>query len=449
MVNQELVSYVRSQIAQGVVPTKIRSLLALKGWKEEDIDQAFEVANSEVVPVSNTSQSQVSDPLIATTTITEDVNKPKGLPKLVILLLILLVVVIATLGGGYYYYFAPQQVLGRMVGKLSEVKTAKFDGKMTFSTSNSPSADNPDTSTFGGYFPTSYSIIFSGETDVNSLDNPRSKYKLKIDTFPVTLAEIEIRNFGTVYFINVLKLQDFGGLFDAKAFTNNWIKIDMEELQRTFGGDLGYTQTLTESQQEELLEFIFTNNPLVLGEKMGEEDLNGKKVMHYGFDLNKDNVVKIFEKAYALTYQDQKLEAADLEDFRQTLDSISFTNGNLWIGKWDSYLYKAAFNIDSIDQSATQNMSIGFEVYMSDFGAPVLVEEPLDFETIQELMEQYMQTFLPSVTNDGAMPSELQNSDLPEDFDIDFGEISSSFYPLILPRGVPAAVAGETTEAGN
>jgi len=104
MTNQQLLDFIKSQLAQGLTKEKISSELLANGWNTQDIEEGFKA----VIPVSNPSGIPIP-PIQPSTSTLSNYNNALSTTKLVthtgrkVFFLVLILFLLA--GGASAYYF--------------------------------------------------------------------------------------------------------------------------------------------------------------------------------------------------------------------------------------------------------------------------------------------------------------------------------------------------------
>jgi len=109
MVNQQLLDYIKQQLAAGTGKDAIQQALVGQGWSASDIAEAFAAPVPQPAPAAAPAAPQPAPATMAPlqTSISQPVTKSRSHMMLWILILVLL---IASAGGAaaYYYYFMMQ-----------------------------------------------------------------------------------------------------------------------------------------------------------------------------------------------------------------------------------------------------------------------------------------------------------------------------------------------------
>ena len=239
MIHQELVTYIKAQLEQGVAQEGIKKTLIDSGWQAADVDEAFKSLTSppsiETQP-SSAGVSQLEKTLPESVTSFEEHPVSRFSKKLIILIS---VVGLLLVGGGAfaYSYFrqTPEQIVQGMVKTMLEVKTSIFAGdvKVTINTQDIagllPSAVGDSVSGQVKTGEGSVTMRFSGSSDASDLSNPKvlSTLTFGTDLLPLSgaLLGFDMRVVDKALY---LKLNNLGtpGTESFGSYKNHWIKFD-------------------------------------------------------------------------------------------------------------------------------------------------------------------------------------------------------------------------------
>ncbi len=418
MSNQQLQDYMYRQIGRGVSRDDVKKVLIEKGWAQLDVDGAMK---------NMTPDSKESSPVAVVGTVdTPDNSATQSSPSkkkfvgrgLVFLLLSLLILVGASAGGYFYIYLAPEKVVARSLVKMQDVRIFKYSGEANIYLTGSAFDESSETSAlpeYGGLLagssPDSYSVIFSGDLDMNDSTNSKSSALINLKIDETSFTEIEMRNKEKVTYINIHNLESLG-LIDTSMFINRWIKFDLTELAKEYGQEIYDMSdiTLTEEEVTELGGIFSDYPPFEITGKLASESINGNSTYHYKFGVNKENLSKLTVKAIE-SVTGEVMDDASKEDFSESLINLDFTDGEIWIGKKDMYIYKLKFGLTST-QNSTSDLAatLDFDVSFDSYNLPFDVEVPSDYSTFEEIIAEAFGEF-EMLTEIGEIPIDM---DMPE-----------------------------------
>ena len=167
MVNQQLLDYIKEQLAAGVAKDAIQQALVGQGWNVTDITETFAALVPQPAPAA-APVPQPAPPTMAPiqSSVSEPVTKPQSHLMLWILILVLLV---ASAGGAaaYYYYF--------MMQPMSQVEqTVDQDAAMldTDASAEATTTSNPVTDVTPAVNPADDTNPFTTQSSDNGYQNP-------------------------------------------------------------------------------------------------------------------------------------------------------------------------------------------------------------------------------------------------------------------------------------
>ncbi|MBI5420760.1 MAG: hypothetical protein HZA35_00370 [Parcubacteria group bacterium] len=462
MIHQELVTYIKAQLEQGVAQEAIKNTLVSSGWQVADVDEALK--SFVVSPASSpTASSSISSPVStqAEKTLPESATSfeersgsaPRFSKKLIVLISVIGVLLV---GGGVfaYTYFSqtPEQIVQGMVKTMLAVKTDSFSGdiKVTVNTQD-----------FSGFLPPSggdsasiksgegsITMKFGGSMDSSELSNPKllGTFTLGTDILPLSgsLLGFDVRVIDKALYF---KLNNLGipGTQSFDSFKNQWIKFDsaatLAQLQQSGYGDqsMGLQAGLSLSKEKtDAIKMILAKAMFIkVGQHLTDEKIEGIASYHYAFTMDK-NGVKNTLKELSPAINGTEITEADLQGIDAFLEGID-VRGELWIGKSDHALHQIQAIVTSnskikvtatlreviknINEPVTINIppdAKNFEELLSGAGAQPLVISGSSDDTDGDGLTNAQETLL------GTNPN---NSDTDGDGHSDFDEVKNGYNP--------------------
>lgn len=396
MVNQQLLDYIKQQLQQGTSKEAISSNLLTQGWQVSDIEQAFNLTTlpNQSNPIGSTTSQPFS---------TFSQQQPRGSNKT--LLVVFSAIGVLMIGGvafGYFYYLqSPEQIIQKMIIKLSETKSLEYSGEMKaeVDTGNLPGVGNPlqPTQATQNKQASNFSINFNGVSDIKDLKNPLSSFSFKINTDAVPQGQfafgMEIRSVAKIVYIKLSHVPNLGFL-DLSTVKDQWIKIDTEALKKQFmleklekqPKEVQKKQKLSPEQVEKLKTAFQQAKILKITEKLASEKIEGVNTHHFKFTIDKEEIIKLFA-AMSQILQEKTLTEKELADFDKNFEAIELSEGEIWIGKNDLLPYKISLSstIKETDKSKTSGKA-SFTLLLKNFNKPVQIEIPTQVKTIEEIM---------------------------------------------------------------
>lgn len=305
------------------------------------------------------------------------------------LLAVISIIGVSIIGGGvfgYFYYFqSPEKIVQKMTARLIEIKSLEYSGEVKIE------VDTGDS--LGGT--SNFSINFTGLSDIQKLDDPRSLFSFNIKTDALPQGEfafgLEIRTIGKIAYV---KLNDVPSLdfFDLSAVKNQWIKIDAEVLKKQFGlekveeqlKEAEKKQELSPEQIEKLKIAVKQAKIFKITEKLASEKIEGINTYHYKFTIDKEEIKKLFiDISQVIT-----LTEKELADFDKSLETSELPEGEIWIGKKDLLPYKISLSstIEETDKSKTSG-KVSFTLWFKNFNKPVQIDIPAQVKPLEEVLE--------------------------------------------------------------
>ncbi|PIZ72054.1 hypothetical protein COY07_03815 [Candidatus Peregrinibacteria bacterium CG_4_10_14_0_2_um_filter_43_11] len=194
-------------------------------------------------------------------------------------------------------------------------------------------------------------------------------------------AVAELRMIDDHFFIKLDQLNfDDPGLENFKIFLEGYYGRWLE-LTRDFVSRHIYLKKQRTLLEEAAFKKLFVKSRLFrASEVYGTEEIDGKKVYHYGVVFNRGAVEGYFEKAVGMgEYSLTDLEIKKAGDFLATLEDVEF-----WIGVDDYNLYRATLtfqgNQDGMNPE-TQQINLVFSG--KSFNNEVIIETPTETELFQ------------------------------------------------------------------
>jgi len=328
-----------------------------------------------------------------------------------------------------------------------------------------------------------YNFALAGKLDQTDKDNRKNQAKLNL-SFEVSgveiKAEVETIEIGDDIYVKIGTIP-FLSMFLGDQFSNQWFKINLEELEQwqkdlieQSGQDINIDQfNYSENKekidraQQKIKDLINNSNILQVDERLRDEKINNKKCYHYRISLNQANIGKLIEGVLNIFNQEFNdvnpvifhglTEDPKFKEFLAQLDNIiKQADGEVWIDKEDFYLHKSTFNLN-IDFSGFElggkkipddalAISVTAKMDYKNFNQPVQIEAPAEAKSLVELIESLMpQMPQPSTSLDPNLDTDLdglfdweelnvyqtdpQNDDTDGDGYLDGSEVKNGYNP--------------------
>lgn len=407
MITKELLSYIETQISRGVEKELIKKVLMEAGWRELDVNEAFESFITPLqVSVKDTNQMQVEGirvmPVVSG-------NGSNGLLKT--FFVTLLAFATLSLAGAFVYvsYFkdpSPQEVLKGMISAVATVDT--FEYSLNIKTNGTTCVNFDDrndifnTCTSKKKFINTTSV--SGITDITNFNNPthrvtfitENRLQGEDSVLEKTSAQLDVVSLNKKLYAKLSNLtftqQSF---FDTSSFINKWISIDISEVQKQLiGTDPSMNSKLISSEKalrvKELL--LNTNTFSVAG--ISKDIFEGKEVYKLDFEMTPEQQKQFIINTYSILFED--LNGDDGQMTEENVDAIydatqdlQTIEGNMWISKDDFLPYKITLlsNI-AVNKNIFEIGDVGIELTVRNYNVPVSVQVPVSTMTFAEVMTE-------------------------------------------------------------
>lgn len=413
--NEQITSYIKTQLAAGVTRSDIREALVASGWQVEDIAVAFQaVENPDALPVP---QATPAAPTTTVVSMTSTTNKAKWLAAGVVAAGVLLV------GGGtayaYFAFFAtqaPLQILQKAYTNSLAAKTYAFSGNAEGTISISGVAS--DLSQIGAAASTvseQFKGVGSGVVDVTDFRHPRlditstSSMQFTIGTSSSGSADVAGRlisldrkayfdlthfNFG----LSGSDSQPQAGLQFAvalvngfaNALQNKWILADATTTTASF------SQIATSSPQvaadiDALKKYGAGLSYIQSVQNKGNESLAGVDMYHLGVTIQAGNDFVSLVKSFLTDANSDVATASSTGEIMQELGPVLMqkVTADVWVGKSDYRIYQIKLSPLSAvfgAQGAYATTTLSSETLsLSNYDGPVSITAPQGAQSLEDV----------------------------------------------------------------
>ena len=330
-----------------------------------------------------------------------------GVRKLILLAIVLV------LGYGIYKSAGnsvpktPDDVLVRMTRAMATVKTAEFAGNVSAKVegAKNPLASIPGATTGDANKPFSFALAFSGTSAFDNWEKPQSKLKATLTSSELTsAAEIELTTVGEDKYFKLNTLPMLGKL-DLSALTNMWVRMQ----SKPGAVSVTVSSTMSPETTEAVKNIISGGKYFQVTEDVGEEDLSGITTHHYKIGLNEAEVMRVI-RAVSEKMNGKSPSIDDEKKMKSFFDRSEFTNGEVWVGTKDYYLYKLSGGV-TIAPSETEKSSgsFTFALDLRNFNKPVTVDAPAGAKSMSEFMGGFISAMMGGVK----LPAGMMGTSLP------------------------------------
>lgn len=434
MVNDQLLSQIKQQLAFGVSKDVIINNLKYQGWAETDINEAFNTLGIQDIP-SNLSTSQremsigVSEqnaPIVnskqANFSFFRTYLKKYKKPVLSILILIILVA-FGTFAYAYYSgsFISLQSLTAKAINNIRVVNSGTYDTTISVDISEMSDITSGLNQMLSGITaPTKFTFTTKGSYDFSDTQNKKMSSVVSVDGGAFSTAG-EFRIIGDTFYGQLTKVPSFTLLPLFSQYENKWFSFpikpgDTQSLTDSFnpvskitGGDSNIFGKMTPDQKEHLYE-MFRNAHLVKEiQRFSPETISGVSCYHFSFELDQAGIIQYLEslKTYVNTIGKDVsvLSAFDPTSFSKGLDSLKDFKGEIWIGRKDNLPYKIAVNFAFLpDPTKSEKMNIDMVSIFSAWNQTVPIAVPTESTPFQELISSMMSGSLGQAGMKGQTP---------------------------------------------
>ena len=411
MITKELLSYIETQTSRGVEKDLIKKVLIEAGWRELDVNEAFEsLTTPSRVSTKDMTQMQVEGVKVMPTV---SGNSSSGILKAIFVTL--LVFTILSFAGAFVYvsYFkdpAPQEVLKGMMSALTGVNTFEYNFNVKSNGSTCDNFENRDdifkTCTSRKDFINITSV--SGIADITNFNNPthqvtfitENRLQGENGVLEKTSAQLDVISLNKKLYAKLSNLnftqQSF---FDTSSFINKWVSIDISEAQKELiGTDPSMNSELITREKTERLKEAFFEADVFSIIHTAKEIFEGKNVYKFSFEITPEQQKQFLIRMYSILYddlngQDGQLTQENINAISDAVQGLSTIQGDLWVGQDDFLPYKIALNPNaSVSKNIFEVNNLSMELIIRNYNVPVSVQAPASIMTFEQVMTELFST---------------------------------------------------------
>lgn len=407
MITKELLSYIETQISRGVEKELIKKALMEVGWRELDVNEAFESFTTPLhVSVKDINQMQVEGmrvmPVVSG-------NSSSGLLKT--FFVIFVVCALFSLAGGFVYisYFkdpSPQEVLKGMISAVATVDTFEYNLNVKTNGATCVNFDDRDdifnTCTSKKNFVNTTSVL--GIADITNFNNPTHRVtfitenRLQWDdsVLEKTSAQLDVVSLNKKLYAKLSNLaftqQSF---FDTSSFINKWISIDISEVQKEFiGTDPSMNSELISSEKALRIKESLLSVDTFSVVSTSKDIFEGKEVYKLNFEITPEQQKQFIINTYSILFEDLngddgQMTEENVNAISDAMQGLQTIEGDMWVGKSDFLPYKITLypNI-SVNKSVFEVSDVSIELIVRNYNVPVSVQAPVSTMTFGEVMTE-------------------------------------------------------------
>ena len=400
MVNEELLSFIKQQLARGKKKEDIIATLVATGWDLNNVNEGLDQVQGIAEAPKSIAYNKEEEFQGKTT-------KSKRSKKLFVIILIIFIVlglVGASVGFAYYYVFpSPDRILGKMAERIAYTETASYNSKIELSIAK-------------GDQTISTTIKLDGAFDIRDMNNMNSRNVITLENFSSNLLPSEIIQnpirFETIIADQVLYAKivlvntkaDLGFFsIDLSPINDEWIKFTPESLQESVPGletslDVN-SYKLSDEQIEQIRSAYKNARVFKLTEKLKSEKIDGVSTHHFSAVIDERRLVELAREIILITDLEEKKLFEDI-DYEEKEDLKAFDDLKIefWVGKWDWVPRKISLELTTTESNTDYVFSLKEDLLLKDFNKPVVIEAPPPpiktfVEAIEELSAQWNNSF--------------------------------------------------------
>lgn len=291
---------------------------------------------------------------------------------------------------------SPEQVIQKFKETVKEIESADFTLALAISGVNAE--DNID-------FNVNTDIKLDHRDDVERKADINLKMNGILNTGGKSLdgdLNLRIRTLGEDFYFNLIELnstdpniQSFKPILEP--YQNKWLHLASDFVPKDIR-ELQQKDEETIQKQEQLKELFIETKLLDVNKQFGIENLNGKKVHHFGVRLNEDGVRQYVKRAASIN--GREMTEAEVGEAAAFIESIS--NMELWIGAKDYYLYKGAVVLSGNSPEEDAQSIISLTYSANSYNTNLEIEPPLEVEEFNPIALMMGMQFPDSLTEEMA-----------------------------------------------
>ena len=424
MINDQLLGYIRQQLASGVSKEVIISNLKSQGWTDVDVNEAFTMVPAQSVsPVNSVLQNTIlqgEHPQEMAGQTTSGLNNPTNEPQPThkknkkVLLIVAIIILLCAISGVVYAYYSGlflslPNLTSKALDNVRNTNSATYDTTISFDFSElKDTTGEVNQLLSGGMFPSSFSFTTKGSYDFSDTNNKKLSSNISINggLFSIML---DFKLVDDTLFGELVKAPTLSFLPTLTKYENKWFSFsfksaEAQSLNNMFnpvsgisGVDSKVTDKITPEQLAKIYQMTRNANFIKTVQRFSPETISGQSSYHFAFDLDKGGIISYFKnlKEYvnSIGKNDSSLSSFDPTSFTADLDKIKDFKGEIWIGRKDNLPYKVTLSFGvKPDESKNETIKINIVSIFSDWNKPTLITAPTESVPFQE--------FISSVTSD-------------------------------------------------
>lgn len=388
MITQELLNYIKQQQGKGVDKQGIKNILLQNGWQDRDVEQAFgEIDSSSSQSPSPIQETPITQPIVSNKTFAEKMignstsHKKRG--RLSTLIIILFVV----LGGGilyaYYGYMnSPEKVMQKVLTNSTQIKSIAY--AVSMNTNSQIDSENIQTK-----------ITFDSAYNIENKEDPRLRLALRASSNIINGETVNLGFETRVINKNIYTVITDApvlGVFDLSPLADQWVVFDFETIKNEIEKqnpdeklDLDKKSTdLTIEQKGMINNLIKQSKVFEIVDTLTSDEISGEKTFHYSFYIDKDELKNLLIDLKNIT-EDNFLSADELSGIIEALDSVEFSNGEIWIGRNDYVVKRVTLGLGYKNEN-TGDTKIDLSFLLKSYNQDLKIDLPTDAIPFEDFM---------------------------------------------------------------
>ncbi len=410
MANEELLGYVRKQLALNIPKETIAGNLKGAGWSDEDVNEVF--AAIAPLPASAPSASGVAIPVTPTAPVanagpiafpvasavpfeTPHVSKSHKLASMIVVLIFL------CLAGGaatYAYYTGAfvsfPNLVGEAIDNAQSVTSSKYDVAFSIDLSELKDESTGIDLSALGIDSKKASFNIRGMSDMSDPKNVKNSAFLSF-SMGTLFAQAEFRLVDKIFYVQLTKAPALSMLPvpALSEYEHKWFSIpldgkDMNNPLLAMSPTQGIN--LSDEQKIQTLKILQKSNFIKKIAKLAPETFDGESTHHFSFDLDREGLVAFMVELrnYLQTTDQANPAFAGLDPIKmkEDLEGMKNFKGEIWIGRSDKLVHKLAVSFGASEKDQTEQVKINIVATMSDYNQPVIIVAPAESTSFQDLI---------------------------------------------------------------
>ena len=416
MVNGQLLSYIKEQLALNVPRDVIITNLKSQGWNETDVSEAFTALSMQNMPLENPIISNMSP----NQQIGQNITQP-NVDQMILgflpkdnkknkkwILIIMFFILFCLVGCGAYAYYSGvflslPSLTSKAIDNVKNTNSATYDTTINVDFSELKDiASGVNQMLAGVIAPTKISVTAGGSYDFSDTNNKKISSKVSVDG-GIFSTILDLRVVDSTFFGQLVKAPTISFLpvlleSEGKWFSFPFNSEDAQSLNSTLnpinsiiGVDSKVIDKITPEQRENIYQMTRNANFIKTIKKFPVETISGESSYHFLFDFDREGIDKYLNalKGYVNTIgkDDSTLSSFDPTSFSKFLDNIQDFKGEVWIGRKDTLPYKIMLDFSvKPDEKKDEKVKINIVSIFSAWNKPVSIVAPAKSTPFQEFI---------------------------------------------------------------